>query len=161
MFKLNNLSPAEGSAHRRKRRGRGIGSGLGKTSGSGHKGQRARSGTSTRMFEGGQMPIYRRLPKRGFSNVNRKDYQVFNIGRLQDLADRGQALEGVLDAARLAELGLINSARKPVRILGDGELSTAVELHVDGASSGATKAVESAGGKIVLKVTGNNSEAAA
>ena len=150
-MKLNELAPNPGSRRAPKRVGRGIGSGKGKTAGRGHKGQKARSGVATRMFEGGQMPIYRRLPKRGFHNPFRKVYVPVNLDRLQAAVDAGR-----LDPAQpvnlqaLRDAGLVSKRRDGVRLLGRGELSAALTIEVDSASRTAIAAVEKAGGKLVL-----------
>ena len=131
-MKLNLVKDNPGATKNAKRVGRGIGSGTGKTSGSGHKGQKARSGVSINGFEGGQMPIHRRLPKRGFTNIFRKDYVEVNLGRLQ-------------------AAGVISKPRDGVRILAKGALTAKkVEIHAAGASKAAIAAVEKAGGKIVV-----------
>ena len=150
-MKLNEIRENDGATRNRKRVGRGIGSGRGKTSGAGHKGQKARSGVAIKGFEGGQMPIHRRLPKRGFNNIFRKDYVEVNLGRIQAAVDAGK-LESKkpVDAATLVAAGGISKARDGVRILGKGELKAKVELHAAGASQTAIAAVEKAGGKIVL-----------
>jgi large subunit ribosomal protein L15 len=150
-MKLNELTPSPGSRTARKRVGRGIGSGTGKTAGRGHKGQRARAGSATRTFEGGQMPIYRRLPKRGFKNPFRKVYAPVNLDRLQAAVDGGR-----LDPARPVDLlalraaGLISKRLDGVRLLARGELTTALTIEVDSASRTAIAAVEKAGGKLTL-----------
>jgi large subunit ribosomal protein L15 len=150
-MKLNELVPSPGSRQARKRVGRGIGSGKGKTAGRGHKGQKARAGAATRMFEGGQMPIYRRLPKRGFKNPFRKVYVPLNLDRLQAAVDAGR-----LDPAQPVNLqvlraaGLVSKRRDGVRLLARGELSTALTIEVDSASRTAIAAVEKAGGRLVL-----------
>ena len=151
-MKLNAISDNPGATKNRKRVGRGIGSGTGKTSGSGHKGQKARSGVSINGFEGGQMPIHRRLPKRGFNNIFRKKYAVVNLGRLQDAVDAGKLdAKKPVDAAALVGAGLISKARDGVRILAKGELTTKkVEIHAAGASKAAAEAVEKMGGKIIV-----------
>ena len=150
-MKLNEIRENDGATRNRKRVGRGIGSGRGKTSGSGHKGQKARSGVAIKGFEGGQMPIHRRLPKRGFNNIFRKDYVEVNIGRIQTAIDAGKLdRKKPVDAAVLVEAGVISKARDGVRILAKGELKAKVELHAAGASQSAIAAVEKAGGKIVL-----------
>ena len=150
-MKLNEIRENDGATRNRKRVGRGIGSGRGKTSGSGHKGQKARSGVAIKGFEGGQMPIHRRLPKRGFNNIFRKDYVEVNIGRIQTAIDAGMLdSKKPVDAAVLVEAGVISKARDGVRILAKGELKAKVELHAAGASQSAIAAVEKAGGKIVL-----------
>ena len=150
-MKLNEISDNKGARHARKRVGRGIGSGTGKTAARGHKGQKSRSGVSLLGFEGGQMPLYRRLPKGGFTNIFRKTYRVVNIGRLQQAVEAGK-----LDAAKkitedvLVESGVIKSKRDGVRILAKGEISTKLELEVSGASEAAVDAVEKAGGKLTV-----------
>lgn len=150
-MKLNEIRENDGATRNRKRVGRGIGSGRGKTSGAGHKGQKARSGVAIKGFEGGQMPIHRRLPKRGFTNIFRKNYVEVNLGRIQSAVDAGKLdSKKPVDAAMLVEAGVISKAREGVRILGKGELKAKVELHAAGASKSAVEAVEKAGGKIVL-----------
>ena len=150
-MKLNELAPSPGSRQARKRIGRGTGSGTGKTAGRGHKGQRARAGSATRTFEGGQMPIYRRLPKRGFKNPFRKVYAPVNIDRLQAAVDGGR-----IDPARPVDLlvlrgaGLISKRLDGVRLLARGELTAALTITVDSASRAAIAAVEKAGGKLTL-----------
>jgi large subunit ribosomal protein L15 len=123
-MKLNEVRDNAGATKNAKRVGRGIGSGTGKTSGSGHKGQKARSGVSIKGFEGGQMPIHRRLPKRGFNNIFRKNYVEVNLGSLQAAIDAGK-LDGAkpVDVAAMMNAGLISKARDGVRILGNGELT--------------------------------------
>ena len=150
-MKLNQLSDRPGARHKAKRLGRGIGSGKGKTSGRGHKGQRARSGVALKGFEGGQMPLDRRLPKRGFHNINRTVPEIVNLGRLQIAIERGK-----IDSKKpvtipiLRQAGLVGSARDGVRLLAKGELKTKVEIEVSGASSAAVEADEKAGGTIRL-----------
>jgi large subunit ribosomal protein L15 len=150
-MKLNEVRDNPGATKNRKRVGRGIGSGTGKTSGSGHKGQKARSGVSINGFEGGQMPIHRRLPKRGFVNIFRKKYVEVNLGRLQSAIDAGKVDAGKpIDAAVLVGAGVISKARDGLRILSKGDLTTKkIEIHAAGASKAAIAAVEAAGGKIV------------
>lgn len=150
-MKLNEVKDNPGATKNRKRVGRGIGSGTGKTSGSGHKGQKARSGVSINGFEGGQMPIHRRLPKRGFTNIFRKKYVEVNLGRLQAAIDSGRLDAGKpVDAVALVGAGVISKARDGVRILAKGELTVKkIEIHAAGASKAAVAAVEAAGGKIV------------
>jgi large subunit ribosomal protein L15 len=143
---LSNLTPAKGSKQAHKRRGRGQGTGQGGTAGRGHKGAQSRSGYKRRAwFEGGQMPIQRRLPKRGFTNIFREEVQEVN---LRDLA----RLEGVEEITPevLAERGIIRSAGRPVKLLGNGEVEKALTIHVTAASKGAVAKVEKAGGKVVL-----------
>ena len=151
-MKLNLVKDNPGATKSAKRVGRGIGSGTGKTSGSGHKGQKARSGVSINGFEGGQMPIHRRLPKRGFKNVFRKDYVEVNLGRLQSAIDAGKLDVGKpVDSAALLTAGVISKVLDGVRILAKGELtSKKVEIHAVGASKAAIAAVEKSGGKIVV-----------
>jgi len=151
-MKLNEVKDNDGATKNSKRVGRGIGSGTGKTSGSGHKGQKARSGVSINGFEGGQMPIHRRLPKRGFTNIFRKNYVEVNLGRMQAAIDSGKLDAGKpVDAEALVNAGVISKARDGVRILAKGELkSKKVEIHAAGASKAAIEAVEAAGGKVVI-----------
>lgn len=149
-MKLNEIRDNAGATHPRKRLGRGIGSGLGKTSGKGHKGQKARSGGQRFVgFEGGQMPLYRRLPKRGFKNPFRQEFVVVNIGALQRAVDQGRldAAQPVDEAAMLAA-GLFNRRRDGVRLLAKGELTATLQLQVTGASKAAVAAVEKAGGSV-------------
>ena len=151
-MKLNAISDNPGATKNRKRVGRGIGSGTGKTSGRGHKGQKARSGVSINGFEGGQMPIHRRSPKRGFNNIFRKNYVEVNLGRLQTAIDAGKLdASKPVDIGALLGAGVISKPRDGVRILAKGELKAKkVEIHATGASKAAIAAVEAAGGKIVL-----------
>ncbi len=151
-MKLNEVRDNSGATKNAKRVGRGVGSGTGKTSGSGHKGQKARSGVSINGFEGGQMPIHRRLPKRGFNNIFRKNYTVVNLGRLQAAVDAGKLdASKPVDAAVLVGAGVISKERDGVRILANGVLSTKkIEIHAAGASKAAFDAVEKVGGKIVV-----------
>lgn len=150
-MKLNELRDNDGARKERMRVGRGIGSGKGKTAGSGHKGQKARSGVAINGFEGGQMPIYRRLPKRGFTSLNKKDFQVLNIGRLQKAIDAKK-----LDAKKpitietLVDAGVVGKVTDGVRLLAKGELTAKVDITVTGASKGAVEAVEKAGGKVTV-----------
>src|SRR5918996_155208 len=150
-MKLNELAPVPGARQARKRIGRGIGSGTGKTAGRGHKGQRARAGSATPTFEGGQMPIYRRLPKRGFKNPFRKVYAPVNLDRLQAAVDGGRIDPGrPVDLLVLRGAGLISKRLDGVRLLARGELTTALTIAVDSASRAAIAAVERAGGKLTL-----------
>jgi large subunit ribosomal protein L15 len=148
-MKLNQLRDNPGARRKRKTVGRGIGSGTGKTSGRGGKGQTARAGVSINGFEGGQMPIHRRLPKRGFNNPFPVRYAIVNVGGIQGAID-----EGRLDAAKpidgkaLNAAGLIGKIRGGVRLLGDGELKARIEIQVWHASASARAAVEKAGGKV-------------
>ncbi len=151
-MKLNELRDNPGARSATKRLGRGIGSGLGKTSGKGHKGAKARkSNNKPRYFEGGQMPIYRRLPKRGFKNPTRPDYVVVNTGKLQAAIDAGRIDAGqTVDAAVLVAAGLLRRPLDGVRLLGKGELTAAVTVEVVGASASAVAMVEKAGGKVIV-----------
>ncbi|HXC90163.1 MAG TPA: 50S ribosomal protein L15 [Stellaceae bacterium] len=152
-MKLNEIRDNPGAHYRAKRVGRGIGSGKGKTSGRGGKGQTARSGVALNGFEGGQTPLHRRLPKRGFDNsMFRPDYKIVNLGRVQSALDAGRlAAEGVLDAAALVAAGILRRPGDGVRLLAKGELRSAVTIEAAGASKAAVAAVESAGGKVILR----------
>jgi large subunit ribosomal protein L15 len=151
-MKLNELRDNPGARPTGKRLGRGIGSGLGKTSGRGHKGAKARkSNPKRRYFEGGQMPIYRRVPKRGFKNPSRPEYAEVNVGRVQAAIEAGKLDAGkTIDAEALIAAGLVRRGLDGIRLLGQGELKTAVTIEVVGASKGAVAAVEQAGGKVVV-----------
>lgn len=150
-MKLNELTDNEGARVRRVRVGRGIGSGLGKTAGRGQKGQKSRSGVAIKGFEGGQVPLHRRMPKRGFNNIFARDMSHVNLGRLQKAVDAGKVKAGdTLDTAQLQALGLAARARDGVRVLAKGTLSVALTLKVEGASKSAIEAVEKAGGKIEI-----------
>ena len=150
-MRLNEIGDNPKARKARKRVGRGIGSGTGKTSGRGNKGQLARSGVSLLGFEGGQMPLYRRLPKRGFTNIFRKHYAEINLDRLQRAVDAGKidAAKPVTEEA-LREAGLVNGRYDGVRLLAKGELKASLTIEVAGASKAAALAVEKAGGKLVL-----------
>ena len=151
-MKLNDLRDNPGARKKRMTVGRGIGSGKGKTSGRGVKGQKARTGVALRGFEGGQMPLHRRLPKRGFKNVKfaRKLNEV-NLDRLQSAIDAGRLdLAATIDAAALVKAGVLRRAKDGVRLLGDGELKAKVTLAVFGASKSAVAAVEKAGGTVQI-----------
>jgi len=153
MTKLNEISDNPGAHYKFKRVGRGIGSGKGKTSGRGGKGQTARSGVAINGFEGGQTPLHRRLPKRGFTNIFKGDFQVINTGRLQKAVEAGKIAAGeTVTPARLIELGILSKLRDGVRLLAKGPISTALTIEVAGASAAAIAAVEAAGGKVVLPV---------
>jgi large subunit ribosomal protein L15 len=150
-MKLNEIKDNEGSTHSRKRLGRGIGSGSGKTAGRGVKGQKARSGVAINGFEGGQMPIYRRLPKRGFTNIFKADYVVVSLARIQAAIDAGKLdVKATVDAAALKAAGVIRRAKDGVRVLADGELKAKITLEVAGASKPAVEKIEKAGGAITL-----------
>ncbi len=150
-MKLNQIADNPGARKGRMRVGRGIGSGKGKTSGRGVKGQKSRTGVAIKGFEGGQMPLYRRIPKRGFVPPHQKSYQVVNLGTLQKAIDDKKLDAGKpIDAAAMQAAGLFKAARDGVRLLGKGELKSKVELKVAGASASAIAAVEKAGGKVEL-----------
>ena len=150
-MKLNDIRDNDGSRHRRIRVGRGIGSGKGKTAGRGQKGQKSRSGVAVKGFEGGQMPLHMRLPKRGFNNIFAKDYAEVNLGMIQKFIDAGKLdAKNVIDHDALKAAGLAKGGKDGVRLLGKGELTAKVNFKVAGASKGATAAVEKAGGKIEL-----------
>ena len=150
-MKLNEITDNEGSTHSRKRLGRGIGSGSGKTAGRGVKGQKARSGVAVNGFEGGQMPIYRRLPKRGFNNIFASEFVTVSLGRLQTAIDAKKLdAKKVIDAEALIAAGVIRRAKDGVRILSDGELKAKVTLEVMGASKAAAEKIEKAGGSLKL-----------
>jgi len=142
-MKLSELKPAEGSTRPRRRVGRGLGSGMGKTATRGTKGQHARAGGGTRPgFEGGQMPLYRRLPKRGFKNIFAKKYAEVNVSQLNCFDDKA-----VVDPAALVEAGILKNVLDGVRILGDGELTKALDVKAQGFTKSAQQKIEAAGGK--------------
>src|SRR5579862_3398160 len=150
-MKLNEIRDNPGAHYRAKRVGRGIGSGKGKTSGRGGKGQTARSGVALNGFEGGQTPLHRRLPKRGFINIFRKDFDIVNVGRLQQALDAGRlSNEGSLDGAKLVAAGVLRRSGNGIRLLAKGKLTAAITIEVAGASKSAIAAVEAAGGKVIL-----------
>jgi large subunit ribosomal protein L15 len=142
---LSNLKAPKKANRNKKRIGRGMGSGTGKTSGRGHKGQGSRSGSSLmRGFEGGQMPLHRRLPKRGFTNIFRTEYTVVNLDRLAELGEKELTLE------KFTELGLVKKRNGLIKILGDGELQVAVTVHAHKFSKSAQEKIEKAGGKAIV-----------
>lgn len=150
-MRLNELRDNPGSHRPRKRVGRGIGSGTGKTSGKGQKGQKSRSGVSLLGFEGGQMPLYRRLPKRGFTNIFRKEFLVINLGDLQKAVDAGKLdAKKPVNADALRAAGMIKKRKAAIRLLAKGELTAKLTVEVDGASKAAVEGVEKAGGKLVI-----------
>ncbi|MCM2293574.1 50S ribosomal protein L15 [Allorhizobium sp. BGMRC 0089] len=150
-MKLNEIKDNEGSSKSRMRVGRGIGSGKGKTGGRGVKGQKARSGVAINGFEGGQMPIYRRLPKRGFNNIFASEFVTVSVGRIQTAIDAGKLnASATIDAAALKAAGVIRREKDGVRVLSDGELKVKVTLEVMGASKAAVEKIEKAGGSIKL-----------
>jgi large subunit ribosomal protein L15 len=149
MTKLNELSPREGSTKGRMRVGRGPGSGKGKTAGRGVKGQKARSGVAIAGFEGGQMPLHMRMPKRGFNSLNRKDFAEVNLWRLEQAIAAGKLdAKKAIDAAALVAAGVIRRELDGVRLLGKGELTSKLNLTVYSASASAKAAVEKAGGTL-------------
>ncbi len=153
-MKLNEIKDNEGSSKDRIRVGRGIGSGKGKTGGRGVKGQKARSGVAIKGFEGGQMPIYRRLPKRGFNNIFSSDYSTVSVGRIQTAIDAGKLdASATVDAAALKAAGIIRRLKDGVRILSGGELTSKLTIEVAGASKVAVEKIEKAGGSVKLLAT--------
>ena len=152
-MRLNELSDNPGATKRRKRVGRGPGSGTGKTAGRGMKGQKSRSGVAIKGFEGGQMPLHRRLPKRGFNNINAKRHAVTNLGNIQAFIDAGKLdAKAVIDEAALLNSGLVRRVRDGVRILGRGEVtSKGLNIVVTGASKSAVEAVAAAGGTLTIE----------
>lgn len=149
-MKLNELKPAPGSTKQRKRVGRGVGSGKGKTGGRGVKGQKSRSGVALNGFEGGQMPIYMRLPKRGFTSRNRKDFTEVNIGRIAKAIDAGNLDASNITEESLVEAGLVRRIRDGVRLLAKGDAPKNAKITVTGASKAAIEAVEKAGGNVTV-----------
>jgi large subunit ribosomal protein L15 len=146
-MKLDELKPTKGSTRNTKRLGRGPGSGTGKTSGRGHKGAGQRSGRKSRAwFEGGQMPLLRRLPKRGFSNhLFRKEFQIVNLSTLELLKLKK------VDPSKMAEKGIVKSAFKPIKVLGNGDLTKAIEISASAFSKTAIEKIEKAGGKAIVQ----------
>ena len=148
-MQLNTLKDNKGATSSIKRVGRGTGSGIGKTSGKGHKGQKSRSGVSINGFEGGQMPIHRRLPKRGFKKYNRKTYKILNLGDIQNLID-----EGKIDSAKeinneiIISSGIFSNIKDGIRVLARGEIKSKVNIFVNGASKSAIEQVKKVGGSI-------------
>ncbi|PWK67001.1 50S ribosomal protein L15 [Aminobacter sp. AP02] len=150
-MKLNDLRDNAGATHSKKRLGRGIGSGSGKTGGRGVKGQKARSGVAINGFEGGQMPLYRRLPKRGFTNIFAKSYNTVSLARIQVAIDANKLdAKETVTAEALVKAGVIRRVKDGVRILGDGELKAKVAFDVAGASKPAIEKIEKAGGSVKL-----------
>ena len=160
-MKLNEIRDNKGARKSRVRVGRGIGSGLGKTAGRGQKGQKSRSGVSVWGFEGGQMPLHMRIPKRGFNNIFAKDYAEVNIGPIQKAIDAGKLdAKGTLDHDALKAAGLARGGKDGVRVLGKGELKAKLALKIAGVSKGAREAVEKAGGSIEIIERRNPAEPA-
>ncbi|MGA0314052.1 MAG: 50S ribosomal protein L15 [Alphaproteobacteria bacterium] len=150
-MKLNQIAETKGSRKPKKRVGRGPSSGLGKTAGKGQKGQKSRSGVALAGFEGGQMPLYRRLPKRGFTNIFRKRYREINLNRVQSAIEEGKIdVSKPIDLSVMQSAGLLKTPRDGVRLLARGTLNSKVTIEVSGASKSAIDAVEKAGGKVVI-----------
>jgi large subunit ribosomal protein L15 len=150
-MKLNEIKDNEGSTQSRKRVGRGIGSGSGKTGGRGVKGQSSRSGVAINGFEGGQMPLYRRLPKRGFNNLFAKEYNAVSLQRIQAAVDAGKlSADETVTVDSLIKAGVIRRAKDGVRVLSDGELTAKLSFDVAGASQAAREKIEKAGGSLKL-----------
>lgn len=159
-MELNEIRDNKGARKVGKRLGRGHSSGKGKTSGRGVKGQTARSGVALAGFEGGQMPLYRRMPKRGFNNIFAKSYEILNLGRLQKAIDAKKIdISATVDEAVLKAAGLVRNSREGVRLLGKGELTAKVKLDVTGASKSAIAAVEKAGGSITVRIAAEETSA--
>ncbi len=151
-MKLNELRDNEGAARKQKRVARGPGSGKGKTAGRGIKGQSSRSGVALGGYEGGQMPLYRRLPKRGFNKPNRKEFAVVNLGLIEKFIGLGKLdVKAEITEDALVAAGLTSNKRDGIRILNKGEIKTAITLNVTGASAAAVEAVKAAGGSITVK----------
>jgi large subunit ribosomal protein L15 len=158
-MKLSEIADNAGSRKKRMRIGRGIGSGKGKTGGRGGKGQTARTGVRIKGFEGGQMPLHRRLPKRGFNNIFRLDFAEVNLDRLQQAVDAKQLDAGaVVNAEALVKSGVLRRAKDGVRLLGRGELTAKLNIEVHGASKSAVAAVEKAGGTVKILAPAKNEE---
>ncbi len=150
-MRLNEIRDNKGSTKPRKRIGRGIGSGTGKTSGKGHKGQKSRSGVSIKGFEGGQMPIHRRLPKRGFTNINRVNYIELNLEKIQNLIDSKKIdPKKAINHKVLQNLGLIRSKQGKIKLLGKGSIKSKIDIEVSASSKTAKDSVEKIGGSVVI-----------
>ncbi len=150
-MRLNILNDNKGATKQKKRLGRGTGSGLGKTCGRGHKGQKSRAGSSIKGFEGGQMPIHRRLPKRGFKSLSKKKFNILNLGNLQKAIDDDKIdIKKPFDLKAFSKSGLIGSKNYGVKLLARGELKTKIEVHVNGASKNVKELIEKAGGKLII-----------
>nr|WP_321456661.1 50S ribosomal protein L15 [uncultured Cohaesibacter sp.] len=150
-MKLNEVRDNDGATQYRKRVGRGIGSGLGKTGGRGVKGQKSRSGVAIKGFEGGQMPLHRRLPKRGFNNIFAKNFNIVSLGRVQQAIDAGKLdAKAPVTVVALKEAGVVRRLLDGVRLLSDGELTAKVSFEIEGASRAAIEAVEKAGGSVKI-----------
>ena len=159
-MQLNDLRDNPGSRKKRMRVGRGIGSGKGKTCGRGGKGQTARSGVAIGGFEGGQMPLYQRLPKRGFKNYGAKRYTEITLGRLQAAIDGGKLSAGAeINEEALVKAGVLRRARGALRVLGSGELKTKLNLTIAHASQNTIAAIEKAGGKVTITTPAKDADA--
>ncbi|MEH6645766.1 50S ribosomal protein L15 [Sulfitobacter sp.] len=153
-MKLHELSDNPGATKPRKRVGRGPGSGTGKMGGRGIKGQKSRSGVAIKGYEGGQMPLYQRLPKRGFNKPNRKEYSVVNLGLIQKFIDEGKIdIKNAITEDALIASGLVRRKRDGIRVLAKGDVTAKMNIEVTGASKSAVEAVEKAGGSLTVKVT--------
>ena len=150
-MKINEIKDKIGSTKSRKRIGRGIGSGTGKTSGKGHKGQKSRSGVSIKGFEGGQMPIHRRLPKRGFKNLNRINYTELNLDNIQKLID-GKKIDPkkTISYRTLLDLGLVKSKKAKIKLLGKGDIKVKIDIEVSAFSKSAKDSIEKNGGTVII-----------
>ncbi|MDC0135164.1 50S ribosomal protein L15 [Sulfitobacter sp.] len=159
-MKLNELSDNPGATKPRKRVGRGPGSGTGKMGGRGIKGQKSRSGVAIKGYEGGQMPLYQRLPKRGFTKPNRKSYSAINLGLIQKFVDAGKLdIKAVITEDALVASGVVRRKRDGIRILAKGDVTSKLKLDVTGASKSAIEAVEKAGGSLTVKAAAVAAEA--
>lgn len=161
-MKLNELSDNPGATQRKKRIGRGPGSGMGKTGGRGIKGQKSRSGVAIKGYEGGQMPLYQRLPKRGFNKPNRKAYSVVNLGLIQKFIDEDKIdIKADITEDALIASGLVRRKKDGIRVLAKGEFNSKATISVTGASQGAVDAVAKAGGSLTVKPSAVKTSAAA
>lgn len=149
-MRLNTLFAQSGAKKNAKRIGRGIGSGTGKTAGKGHKGQRARSGVAIKGFEGGQMPVYRRLPKRGFTSINRVEFNVINLGDLDQFIKAGRLNKDKITKEMLVDLNIVKKYNMPLKLLAKGEFNYSTTIEVDFASAKAIEIVSKSGGKVVF-----------
>ena len=150
-MELNTLKDNKGATSSLKRVGRGTGSGIGKTSGKGHKGQKSRSGVSINGFEGGQMPIHRRLPKRGFKKYNRKTYKILNLGDIQNIIDKGKIdPTKEINNEMIISSGIFSNIKDGIRVLARGEIKNKVNIIVNGASKTAIEKVKKAGGSLKI-----------
>lgn len=150
-MKLNQLSDNPGAHKIAKRVGRGPGSGKGKTAGRGHKGQKSRSGVAIKGFEGGQMPLYRRLPKRGFNQYNRKEFVEISLTDLQQAINKGKITANeTYDAKKLCDAHVVSRIKDGLKLLANGNINSAINLHIAGATQSAIKAIEAAGGSVTL-----------